>query len=62
MGESESIRVVWCDLSVRDIPWQKKERMREIYARTVEREHSDEKTNMIGKIPSRELDRREAWV
>ena len=35
-GESESIRVVWCDLSVWDISWQKKERMREMYARTVE--------------------------
>ena len=39
----ESIRVVWCDLSVWDIPGQKKERMREMYARTVEREYGDEK-------------------
>ena len=42
-GESESIRVVWCGLSV---------------ARTLEREYGDEKTNVIGKTPSRELDRR----
>ena len=56
----ESIRVVWCDLSVWDIPGQKKERMREMYARTVE--HGDEKTNVIGRMPNRELDRREAWV
>ena len=34
--------------------------MREMYARTVEREHGDEKTSVIGKMPSRELDRREA--
>ena len=32
--------------------------MREMYARTAEREHGDEKTNVIGKMPSRELDRR----
>ena len=61
-GESESIRVVWCDLSVWDTPGQKKERMREMYARTAEREHGDEKTNVIGKMPSWELDRRETWV
>ena len=36
--------------------------MREMYARTVEREHGDEKISVIGKKPSRELDRREAWV
>ena len=58
-GESENVRVVWCDLSVWEIPGQKKERLREMYARTVEREHGDEKTNVIGKMPSRELDRRE---
>ena len=34
--------------------------MREMYARTVERERGDEKTNVIGKMSSRELDRREA--
>ena len=34
--------------------------MREMYARTVEREHGDEKTSVIGKKSSRELDRREA--
>ena len=61
-GENESIRVVWCDLSVWDISWQKKERMREMYARTVEREHSDEKRNVIGKMRSWELDRRVTWV
>ena len=32
--------------------------MREMYARTVEREHGDEKTNVIGKMPSREIDAR----
>ena len=36
--------------------------MREMYVRTVEREYGDEKTNVIGKMPSRELDRREIWV
>ena len=62
-GESESIRVMWYDLSVWDVPWQKKERMREMYARTVEREHGDEKNKCgIGKIPSQELNRREALV
>ena len=31
--------------------------MRKMYGRTVERELGDEKTNVIGKMPSRELDK-----
>ena len=43
-GESVHIIVVWCDLSVWYISWQKKERMREMYARTIDSEHGDEKS------------------
>ena len=49
-GESESIRVVWCDLSVWDIPWQKKERMREMYARAWWRENKCDREDAQSRV------------
>ena len=39
--------------------WQKKERMREMYARTVKCEHGDEKISVVGKMPR--LEWRRVW-
>ena len=49
-GESVHIIVVWCDLNVWYISWQKKERMRVTYARTIEGEHGDEKQLWSGSM------------
>ena len=59
---SVHIIVVWCDLSICDISWRKEERVREMYARAVERGHGDGETGVIEKMRSREFDRREARV